>query len=98
MLAAKLLFALLLFSTCVLGNLVGDIIHALQSAVDCGGCHALLVPLQVLAHLGDKAFSDTLIGVCNALHVSPALREETKCSCLVHTVGRIARCLPRRDR
>ena len=80
MLAAKLLSALLLFGTCVFGSLVNDIVHALQNAVDCGGCHALLVPLQVLALLGDKVFSNTFISVCNTLHVGPTpFCEEMTC-------------------
>ncbi|GLB42398.1 putative converts sphingomyelin to ceramide [Lyophyllum shimeji] len=51
------------------GSLVDDIVNAIENAVDCAGCHALLVPLQGLALLGDAAFDATFIAVCQALKV-----------------------------
>jgi hypothetical protein len=69
------LLALLVFSTSVAGRLADDIVHAFEGAVDCGGCHALLLPLQGLAYLGDSVFSDTIISVCKVLRVSPVLHE-----------------------
>ena len=41
-----------------------DVLDALQKAVDCTSCHALLHPLQALAHLGNDAFVDLLSTVC----------------------------------
>uniref|UniRef100_A0A0W0GDV1 Calcineurin-like phosphoesterase domain-containing protein n=1 Tax=Moniliophthora roreri TaxID=221103 RepID=A0A0W0GDV1_MONRR len=48
-------------------SLIDDIIDALEGAVDCAGCHALLLPLKGLALLGDSAFSGTLNTVCTTL-------------------------------
>lgn len=71
MLLANSFLAFLLFSTCAIGSLVDDIVYGIEGAVDCGGCHALLFPLQGLAYLGDSVFSDTIIAVCKVLRVSP---------------------------
>ncbi|KAF5378767.1 hypothetical protein D9615_006955 [Tricholomella constricta] len=65
----KPLLPLLLFVCFVHGGLVDDIVNAIVKAVDCGSCHALLVPLQGLAHLGDSAFSNTFIALCKHLKV-----------------------------
>ncbi|KAF8637872.1 hypothetical protein AX17_002498 [Amanita inopinata Kibby_2008] len=51
-------------AACVSASLVDDIIHALENAVDCASCHALLAPLQLVALLGDAAFSKTIIAIC----------------------------------
>lgn len=50
-------------------SLVDDIVDAITHAVDCGSCHALLVPIKGLAELGDSAFSSTIIAVCKTLGV-----------------------------
>jgi sphingomyelin phosphodiesterase len=55
---------------CANANLVDDIVNAITGAVDCGSCHALLLPLAGLALIGDAAFSDTIIAVCKTLGVS----------------------------
>ncbi|EKM49763.1 uncharacterized protein PHACADRAFT_106798 [Phanerochaete carnosa HHB-10118-sp] len=47
------------------GDLLREIEDALKNATDCSSCHALLVPLQTLAHLGDDAFVDTFVSVCD---------------------------------
>ncbi|KAG6829815.1 hypothetical protein H0H87_010044 [Tephrocybe sp. NHM501043] len=60
---------LLLFSCAVRGSLVDDIVDAIVNAVSCASCHALLVPLQAVAVIGDSAFSDTFIAVCKIVHV-----------------------------
>ena len=73
MLSAKPLLALLSVSTFVVGSLVDDLVYGLDGAVDCSGCHALLWPLQGLAYLGDGVFSDTMIAICEVLHVSPVV-------------------------
>lgn len=65
------LFALAL-SSLTTASLVGDILQALEDAVDCGTCHALLVPLQVLANLGNTAFVDMIVAVCQTLKVNTA--------------------------
>jgi sphingomyelin phosphodiesterase len=70
LLATRVLLPLVIFCTYVAGSLVNDIVDALQSAVNCAGCHALLVPLKGLAVLGDSAFTNTLVTVCKALDVS----------------------------
>jgi sphingomyelin phosphodiesterase len=80
MLSAKLLLVLLLFCKCVVGSVVDDMIHAFQSAVDCAGCHSLLAVLQGVAILGDSVFSNTLVGICETLRVSPAFLRYTMCS------------------
>ncbi|KAF9467960.1 sphingomyelin phosphodiesterase [Collybia nuda] len=65
----KSFLALLLFFTCATCSLVDDIVDAIENAVDCGSCHALLVPLAGLALLGDSAFSSTITAVCKSLGV-----------------------------
>lgn len=50
-------------------GLVDDIVDAIVNAVDCGSCHALLVPLKGVAIIGDSEFADTFIAVCKTLGV-----------------------------
>ncbi|KAF9269660.1 sphingomyelin phosphodiesterase [Marasmius fiardii PR-910] len=50
-------------------SLIDDIINALEQALTCGGCHALLVPLKGLALLGDTAFGEGFTTVCTTLKV-----------------------------
>ena len=54
----------------VTGDLLSDIESALENATDCASCHALLVPLQKLAHMGNGAFVNTMVSVCQDLEVS----------------------------
>ena len=51
-------------------SILDKILAAFEGAVDCGSCHALLVPLQALAFLGDSAFVDTFVALCRTLKVS----------------------------
>ncbi|KAF8195992.1 Metallo-dependent phosphatase-like protein [Pholiota molesta] len=48
-------------------SLITTILDAIENAVDCGSCHALVTVLQGLAILGDSVFSDVLVGVCQAV-------------------------------
>lgn len=50
-------------------DLLDDILSALESAVDCAGCNALLVPIQALAHLGNDAFVATFTSLCELVGV-----------------------------
>lgn len=63
------LVLLVVFSCVAYGSLVDDIVDAIVNAVDCASCHALLLPLQATALLGDSAFSSVIIAVCKALKV-----------------------------
>ncbi|KAL0959864.1 hypothetical protein HGRIS_011537 [Hohenbuehelia grisea] len=45
-------------------TLIDDVLAALNNAVDCTSCHALLVPLKALAHVGDTAFVDLFTETC----------------------------------
>jgi hypothetical protein len=51
------------------GSILDDILAAFKHAVDCGSCHALLVPLKALAELGDSAFVDTIVTLCKTVKV-----------------------------
>ena len=63
-------FTFLLFGSAAYASVVSDILKALENAVDCGACHAVLALLDPIAHLGDSAFSSTLTAVCKAAKVS----------------------------
>ncbi|KAG6900286.1 hypothetical protein C0995_003956 [Termitomyces sp. Mi166 len=65
----RTLSTLSLCACAVRANLVDDIVDAIESAVTCTACHALLVPMAGVAVLGDSAFSDTLIEVCKIVGV-----------------------------
>ncbi|RDB27900.1 putative sphingomyelin phosphodiesterase asm-3 [Hypsizygus marmoreus] len=70
MISVKSLLALLLLCSClVYGSLIDDILDAIEKAVDCGSCHALLLPLGGLALLGDSAFSGTVTAICKVLKI-----------------------------
>lgn len=71
------LFAL---STSVSADLLSDVETAFENAVDCASCHALLIPLQTLAHLGNDAFVDTIVTVCKTFQVSIHLLGPPSCS------------------
>ncbi|KAI1321123.1 Metallo-dependent phosphatase-like protein [Xylariaceae sp. FL0255] len=45
---------------------VSEILADIEDAVDCAACEALLVVLQVVAHLGNDAFVDVITDVCIA--------------------------------
>ncbi|KAF8879658.1 sphingomyelin phosphodiesterase [Gymnopilus junonius] len=45
-------------------SIVSEIIDAIEQAVDCDSCHALLGVLTGAALLGDTVFDDSLIAVC----------------------------------
>lgn len=71
------MFALRWWALCVLllvsgayASLLDDILKAFEEAVTCTACHALFVPLKVLAELGDAAFVDTITTACTTLKVS----------------------------
>ncbi|KAG6827566.1 hypothetical protein H0H92_011289 [Tricholoma furcatifolium] len=69
MLWLKALPALLLCLCVVQGSLVDEIVNAIQDATSCAACHALLVPLQALAVLGNSAFTNAIIGVCKVVGI-----------------------------
>ncbi|KAF8591354.1 sphingomyelin phosphodiesterase [Ramaria rubella] len=48
-------------------DILDDILTALENAVDCPSCMALLEPMQTLAHMGDEAFADTFTTICETL-------------------------------
>ncbi|GJE99928.1 sphingomyelin phosphodiesterase [Phanerochaete sordida] len=67
------------------GDLLSDIENALRDATDCASCHALLLPLQTLAHRGDSAFVDTFISICDDFQ----LEDPDVCAGLVSASGPI---------
>lgn len=79
---------LLALSFVARASIVSDILDALEKAVDCASCHALVGVLQAPALLGDTVFSDALIGVCEAVKVRLQL------SCLSHVRWRLASASP----
>ena len=68
------LFFALIPSSCTARGLLVETLTAFENAVDCESCHALLVPLQALAVLGNSAFVDTIVALCETLKVSIAVR------------------------
>lgn len=62
---------LLLIQTAQAG-LVEDIVNGLRNAASCGGCHALLAPLKLLAITGDSPFTKPITAVCKTLKVKSA--------------------------
>lgn len=48
---------------------VSEILIDIEDLADCSACQALLLVLQALAHLGNDAFADVIIDVCEALGV-----------------------------
>lgn len=53
----------------VAGSLLSEIATGIENASDCASCHALLIPLQTLAHLGNDAFVDTMVTICDTFKV-----------------------------
>jgi sphingomyelin phosphodiesterase len=66
------LFIVFILSSCAAGSLLDEILTAFKNAIDCGSCHALLVPLKVLALLGNSAFVNTTITLCETFKVRTA--------------------------
>lgn len=64
--------AILLLVQTAHAALVDDIVNALRNAASCGGCHALLAPLKLLAITGDSPFTKTITAVCKTLKVKSA--------------------------
>lgn len=50
-------------------SLASDILDAIEKAVDCASCHALLGVLKPVTLLGDGAVSSALVAVCKATKV-----------------------------
>ncbi|KAJ3783471.1 sphingomyelin phosphodiesterase [Lentinula aff. detonsa] len=69
----------------VVGQNSSQILDVFESIVDCASCLAALIPLQVLAHLGNDAFSDTFIAVCDVAQ----LEDPDVCSGLMSRLGPI---------
>ncbi|KAG2024040.1 sphingomyelin phosphodiesterase [Coprinopsis cinerea AmutBmut pab1-1] len=63
----SLLCSIILCMTLVQASLVDDIINGIKNGASCAGCHGLLVPLKLLARLGDRPFVGTLSAICKAL-------------------------------
>jgi sphingomyelin phosphodiesterase len=53
-------------------SILSAIEAAAKSAASCAACEAILVTLQGLAHTGNDAFDDVIIGVCEAAGVEDA--------------------------
>lgn len=58
------LLVILLCISCISGLFVEEFIDGFEDAIDCVGCHALLVPAQFLAYFGDSVFSRVWIAIC----------------------------------
>lgn len=50
-------------------TVLGEVLTALEHAVDCTSCLALLGVLKGVAELGDSIFSNTFVTICDLLHV-----------------------------
>lgn len=50
-------------------DIVSDLLTDIEDLAECSACQALLVVLQALAHLGNDAFTDTIIEVCVLLQI-----------------------------
>lgn len=53
-------------------DVVSDILDDIEDLAECSGCQALLTVLQALAHLGNDAFTDTIVAICIALDIEDA--------------------------
>ncbi|KAI5478729.1 hypothetical protein MNV49_004654 [Pseudohyphozyma bogoriensis] len=73
-LRSKLLFVVVsvLLGVCVYASFVDDFMGDVESAITCGTCLGVLVPLQALAHVGDDAFVDFFVGFCTNLGIEDA--------------------------
>ncbi|CAN8096248.1 unnamed protein product [Discula destructiva] len=50
-------------------DIVDDILTDIENLAECSACQALLVVLQALAHLGNDAFTNTIVDVCELLEI-----------------------------
>ncbi|KAF3771386.1 sphingomyelin phosphodiesterase [Cryphonectria parasitica EP155] len=50
-------------------DIVSEILDDIEDLAECSACEALLVVLQALAHLGNDAFTDTIVAICVALQI-----------------------------
>lgn len=56
-------------------NLMLSLITGIQNLSSCGSCLSFLIPLQMLARMGDDAFTEALVDVC----VGMDIQEEDIC-------------------
>lgn len=70
-------FAVLL-NLCILAyaSVASDILDAIENAVDCASCHALLTVLKPVTLLGDGVVSSALVSVCKATGVRSAFHDD----------------------
>ncbi|OAV99686.1 hypothetical protein PTTG_11715 [Puccinia triticina 1-1 BBBD Race 1] len=61
--------AVWLYSRSTRRDLVDQLAHSLENLSTCASCHALLVPLIAIAHLGDAQLLATLVGFCTGLGI-----------------------------
>ncbi|KZV71061.1 sphingomyelin phosphodiesterase [Peniophora sp. CONT] len=61
---ALCIFAVLGLLGAARADLLDDILTALEQAVECAACDALLIPIQTLAHIGNDAFVDVFASLC----------------------------------
>ncbi|KAF8348647.1 Metallo-dependent phosphatase-like protein [Amanita rubescens] len=66
------LLVILLCISCISGHFVDEFIDGFEDAIDCVGCHALLVPAQFLAYFGDSVFSRVWIAICQITGIADA--------------------------
>jgi hypothetical protein len=60
----------LVLLSCAASTLLDEMLPTgFKIPVDCVSCHAALVELQALAMLGNSVFVDTMVGLCDTLHV-----------------------------
>lgn len=50
-------------------DLVSDLLTDIEDLAECSACQALLVVLQALAHLGNDAFTDVIVDICQVLEI-----------------------------
>lgn len=50
-------------------DLVSDILTDIEDLAECTACQGLLVVLQALAHLGNDAFTDVIVEICEVLEI-----------------------------
>lgn len=70
-LQVRLFLVILSCATRISGSvqLVEEVIDGIGDAIDCVGCHALLVPAQFLSYFGDSVFSRVWIAICQITQV-----------------------------
>lgn len=50
-------------------DIVSDLLTEIEDLAECSACQALLVVLQALAHLGNDAFTDVIVEICQVLEI-----------------------------